>query len=81
MTEPIKVTGSDGKSKILEPGVVEEFKTPVLEEKLSPLDAFLKAKEEYGGLKTIKPSDKKSTSKSKNTSRKPVKMDSFGNVY
>ena len=81
MTEPIKVTGSDGKVKILEPGVVELFKTPVLEEKLPPLDAFLKAKEEYGGLKTIKPSDKKSTSKSKNTSKKPVKMDSFGNVY
>lgn len=34
MTEPIKVTGSDGKSEILEPGVVEEFKTPVLEEKI-----------------------------------------------
>ena len=34
MTEPIKVTGSDGKSEILEPGVIEEFKTPVLEEKI-----------------------------------------------
>ena len=34
MTEPIKVTGSDGKSKVLEPGIVEEFRTPVIEEKL-----------------------------------------------
>ena len=34
MTEPIKVTGSDGKSKVLEPGIVEEFRTPVIEERI-----------------------------------------------
>ena len=34
MTEPIKVTGSDGKSKIMFPGENKQFRTPVYEEKI-----------------------------------------------
>lgn len=33
MTEPIKVTGSDGRSKVMFPGENKQFRTPVYEEK------------------------------------------------
>ena len=61
MTEPIKVTGSDGKSEILEPGVIEEFKTPVLEEKIPTYqNAGVVRTSDYSEFKRLKQAEKDS---------------------